>query len=236
MNKVKEIFDYYFNIICTLLLIFLISGVCYLIYTSFTKKEKSIVDNSKIALLNENNDIHEESSKIKVDIKGAIKKQGVYEISNNSNVSDLIKLAGGLAKNATTDNINLSRHLEDQMVIKIFTKKELAKKNNKDVSECVCSNVVINECENSSVIKQTGDNINVINDNNTTTQATNSLISINTASREQLMTLTSIGESKANAIISYRQENGPFKTIDDIKNVSGIGDALFEKIKSSITV
>ena len=59
---------------------------------------------------------------------------------------------------------------------------------------------------------------------------------LNTATKEELMTLSGIGESKAEAIIKYREDNGTFKTIEEIKNVSGIGDAAFEKIKDSITV
>ena len=64
----------------------------------------------------------------------------------------------------------------------------------------------------------------------------NSIISINTASESDLTTLDGIGPSKAKAIIEYRNANGPFKTIEDIKKVSGIGDAAFEKIKNRITV
>ena len=64
----------------------------------------------------------------------------------------------------------------------------------------------------------------------------NKLVNINTASKEELLTITGIGDSKAEAIISYREENGDFKAIEDIKNVSGIGDSLFEKIKEFITV
>ena len=64
----------------------------------------------------------------------------------------------------------------------------------------------------------------------------NELISINKATIEELTTLSGIGESKAKAIIEYRNKNGEFKSIDDIKNVSGIGDSLFEKIKNSITI
>ena len=61
-------------------------------------------------------------------------------------------------------------------------------------------------------------------------------ISINTASIEELMTISGIGESKAKAIISYREENGPFNSIEDIKNVPGIGDNLFAQIKEDITL
>ncbi|MBQ9181437.1 MAG: helix-hairpin-helix domain-containing protein [Bacilli bacterium] len=70
---------------------------------------------------------------------------------------------------------------------------------------------------------------------NNYTESNNSLVSINSASKEELMSLSGIGESKALAIIKYR-ENQKFNSIEDIKNVNGIGDSLFEKIKDSITV
>ena len=70
----------------------------------------------------------------------------------------------------------------------------------------------------------------------TPTDKPNGKISINNASKEELMNLPGIGESKAISIIKYREENGNFATIEDIKNVSGIGDSLFDKIKDYITV
>ena len=84
-------------------------------------------------------------------------------------------------------------------------------------------------------------NINSVNDNSSSGSGMNStnlsdLININTASLEQLMMLSGIGESKAKSIISYREENGNFKAIEDITKVSGIGQALYEKIKDYITV
>jgi len=68
------------------------------------------------------------------------------------------------------------------------------------------------------------------------TKDNNEIININTASKEELMTLPGIGEVRAEEIINYRSNNGSFKTIDDIKNVSGIGEELFEEIKANITV
>ena len=255
MNKFKEIFDYYFNIICTLLLIFMISGICFLIYKDVIKKENaktnnnsqlSFKDNSKIEDLSNENIIN----KIKVDIKGSVKRPAVYEIENNKNVSDLIEMAGGLTKNATTDNINLSRKLEDQMVIRISNKSELKKKDTPLISECVCNEVEIKKCEENAITKINGENVNTIITNQEESKYDNSnikkedssvetstnLISLNNASKEQLMTLTGVGESKALAIIEYREKNNGFKNIEEIKNVSGIGDALFEKIKDNITI
>ena len=136
-------------------------------------------------------------------------------------VNDVIKLAGGLKKNASTDNINLSKKVFDQMVIIVYSKNI-----NKDKS--YSSNLV-----NDALIKN--EESALITNMDSTTQNTSKLVNINTATIDELLNLTGIGQSKADAIISYRN-NSHFNSIEDIKNVSGIGDALFEKIKDSITV
>ena len=245
IKKIKEILEYYFNIISLVFLIFLFTGVCYLLYLNINKEPKN---NTKlIDILPKKKEINNNivSSNIKVDIKGAVKNPGVYEVSSKSNVSDLIELAGGLNKNASTSNINLSRILEDQMVIKIYTASELKKKSiENSISECVCKDVDITNCLDNGIIKQNGENINVTssdlsnnkNTSNTSDEFKSSIISINTATKEELMSISGIGESKALAIIEYRNVNGNFKSIEDIKNVTGIGDSLFEKIKEYITI
>ena len=104
------------------------------------------------------------------------------------------------------------------MVIVTYTNNEI-KKGSKTLecdTECNCEVIEINNCIES---KESSTKIN-----------------INTASIDELMTLSGVGESKAKAIIAYREENGEFKTIEDLKEVSGIGDALFENIKDGITV
>ena len=86
------------------------------------------------------------------------------------------------------------------------------------------------------IVPSNSENTNV--SNNTITQNTKNscLVNINTATTKELLSITGIGESKASNIIKYREENGNFSSIEDIKNVSGIGDSLFEKIKKYITV
>lgn len=155
-----------------------------------------------------------------IDIKGSVINPGVYEFKENERVIDAIKKAGGLKKNANTDNINLSEKLKSEMVIYVYSNSEINNGNNALTCNTICETKVIevNNCvENSNNINK-------------------DLININTASLEELQTLTGIGESKAENIIEYRKTNGNFKTIEEIKNISGIGDALFEKIKDKITV
>ncbi len=185
-----------------------------------------------------------ESKTFFVDIKGAVKKPGVYEFKDGDIIMDAIEKAGGLTKNAVTSNINLSQKLKSEMVIYIFTKNELTTKKVSQTSndsetqtttkttlsdnECHCETIEVNNCI---------DNKEPVLDNNETDLiSSSSKVNINKATVSELMTLSGIGEAKAEAIISYRNKNGNFNTIDDIKNVSGLGDAIFNKIKDNITV
>jgi competence protein ComEA len=173
--------------------------------------------------------VTKEDKILKVDIKGSVKKPGVYEVKENTVVNDVIALAGGLKSGATTKNINLSKKVKDEMVIYIYTSSELKKFTNNQV-ECNCDDVVISSCEGASII------YNEPSNNNDESVLGTTLININTAGINELMTLSGVGEAKAKAIIEYREKNGSFKSIEDIKNVSGIGEAAYQKIKDYITV
>ena len=176
------------------------------------------------------------SKTIYVDVKGAVKNPGVYELSNTGRVIDAINLAGGLSDLADTINLNLSKKLSDEMIIIVYTKTELStyykKNNNRNAVcaslECVC----IDDYNDACISKESSNKSNSKTDN--TTKSTNSKVSINTASKEELMSLSGIGESKAEKIITYRNDNGKFNSIEDLKKVSGIGDSIFEKIKDKI--
>ena len=171
--------------------------------------------------------------KIKVDIKGSVTNPGVYEMNSNDRVIDVINIAGGLTKNSDVSVINLSKKLFDEMTIIIYTKDEVKKmKESSDETiieyveiECDCNNTINDAC----IENDASTNLET-NKNNT------SKISINSATKEELDILPGIGLSKAEDIINYRETNGLFKSIEEIKNVSGIGDSLFEKIKDSITI
>lgn len=168
-----------------------------------------------------------------VDIKGAVKTPGVYKVAKNSIVNDIVALAGGFSKNAYKNNINLSKKVIDEMVIYVYTKYEYKQKNTETLS-----NVAMDESVDISNYIDNG--ISIIDKNESLESSTdlslNTLVNINTANKEQLLTISGIGDSKAESIIAYREEHGNFKTIEEIKNVSGIGDSLYEKIKNSITV
>ena len=165
-----------------------------------------------------------------VDIKGAVNNPNVYKVEENSRVIDVINLAGGLKENADTSIINLSKKVEDEMFIFIYTVEELQKyKEQKilisDIKKEIEQDIIIDE------------NNNALDQEITNTEKTeNKLININTATKEEFLTINGIGDAKAESIVKYREENGNFKSIDDIKNVSGIGDSLFESIKKYITI
>ena len=165
----------------------------------------------------------------KVDIKGQVNNPGIYSLKEGSRVIDVIEASGGLTENANTTVINLSKKIEDEMVIIIYSNEEV---NNfaktKEVEKQVIENCIKKD-ENSL------QNDACINQSNEQSNTDNNLININTATQEELMTLSGIGESKAKDIITYRSENA-FTSIEDIKNVPGIGESLFAKIKENITV
>ena len=157
----------------------------------------------------DNNEI--DSSNLKeafyfIDIKGSVKNPGVYQVSPDKRVIDIISIAGGLLPDSDTSNISMSQKIEDEMVILIPSINEKNKNENSSTSN------------NLSIISKDTDNI----------------VSINSATLDDLMTIKGIGKVKAEAIIEYRKEFGPFKSIEDIKNVSGIGSSTFEKIKDYI--
>ncbi|MBQ6841013.1 MAG: helix-hairpin-helix domain-containing protein [Bacilli bacterium] len=178
-----------------------------------------------------------------VDVKGAVVNPGVYEISNETIINDVISMAGGFKSTAYTNNINLSMKIKDETVIYVYTKYEYSLLNKKEenkteIVECNCEKIDISSCINngSSVIENGESKENEDIKEDIVTSNENELININTATLENLMTLNGIGEAKATSIINYRNENGNFTSIEDIKLVSGISDNLYEKIKNYITV
>lgn len=184
----------------------------------------------------------EQFKTIKVDVKGYVANPGVYELEENSRVIDAINASGGFIEGYDTSNLNLSKKLKDENVIIVDTskKEEPITIIEYVYEECHC------ESFNNACIKEE-DVVNYTENNNQETKEElkeeikekveeNKKISINTASSEELQTLSGIGESKALSIIKYREENGPFNNIEDIMNVSGIGETLFERIKDDITI
>ncbi len=175
----------------------------------------------------------EKVEEYKVDIKGEITMPGIYTLKANSRIIDVIELAGGLTEEANTSVINLSKKIKDEMVIIIYSNTQVQDfEHTKEIEKIVqdkCQQIDENSLKNDACISS---------DNNQTSNeiVSNGKISINTATKEELMTLPGIGESKAKDIIAYREANGPFATIEDITKVSGIGENTLAQIKENITV
>ena len=171
--------------------------------------------------------IQEESiQECNVDIKGAILKPGVYSVSCDKNVNDVIEMAGGLAEDADTSVTNLAKKINNEMVIIIYTHEEVENSNIVDTvvkvieKECVCPNIQNDSCINTEITGNIGEE--------------NGLVIINTATLEELMSVPGIGEAKARAIIEYRK-NSVFLVLEDLLNVPGIGEKLYETIKVYLT-
>lgn len=177
-----------------------------------------------------------------MEVKGDVKKPGVYKVTNETIINEVITLAGGFTKTSYTNNINLSKKVSEEMVIYVYSKTEYKKLNTppKANEKCITSTHEINNCINNggSVIVSGNEDTNFESNSSdsNSSESSNSLVNINTASEKELTSISGIGESKAKNIINYRNENGLFKSIEDIKNVSGIGDTLYEQIKTYITI
>ena len=145
---------------------------------------------------------------IYVDVKGAVHTPGLYELSENERILDAIQLAGGYTEEANTNAINHAQKVEDEMVIYV-------PKIGEEVTELT------------EVLTVTA---------SSDSQNNNGKINLNKASADELTSLPGIGPQKAQAIIAYRDENGRFRSIEELKNVSGIGEKTFEKLKELIEV
>ena len=206
---------------------FLLLFVCMsfsIIYVSFNSDVKTV--EPEVIALSDNEEkeeiIEAAVETIFIDIKGEVENPGVYEMQLGDRVIDALQMAGGFTDEATTDNVNLSKKLKDETVIIIPSYlKDYENVTIKNDYEIDINDDIVQFDENES---------------NEKIESSSSLVNINTASVVELMSLDGIGESKAKAIIEYRDINGDFENILDIKNVSGIGESIYEKIKDYITV
>ena len=220
---------------------------CYSIFYNFKKEDNTIVANEVDTIKDKESEVQEEATTFYVDVKGAVVTPGVYQVEDGAIIQDVINLAGGFKEDAYQDGINLSQRISDEMVIYVYTTKEVKQNsklnvngNNKITTNSgssydVSYNIQDRVEKKESVITKDNNASGGSNTNDTGFEE-NKIININTASKSELTTLSGIGDVKAQAIIDYRNTNGFFKSIEDIKNVSGIGDVVFSKIKDYITV
>lgn len=148
-----------------------------------------------------------EEDTVVVHVCGAVQAEGVYTLPAGSRYQDAVEAAGGFTEEAAADFLNLATVLTDGEKIVVPTKEEAVSLEAEEASSLAAAE-----------------------------EESDGLVDINTADREELMTLPGIGEVKADAIIAYREEYGDFETIEDIMNVSGIKEGAFAKIKDQIKV
>ena len=177
--------------------------------TNFETEEESQIMDSNI----QESKTEDEEELVIVHVTGEVKKPGVVRVKEGSRVEDIVKAAGGLTENADISNINLAYVVEDGTKIRIPSTDD--EKQEEYITQSIGEGIIMQEESNNS---------------------RGSIVNINTANETELEELPGIGASIAGRIIEYRNKNGKFKSIEDIKNVTGIGDSKFEKIKESIRV
>ncbi|MFK4305893.1 competence protein ComEA [Bacillus sp. RC240] len=144
-------------------------------------------------------DTREQKKIIIIDVKGAVFKEGVYEMKEGDRVKEAVEKAGGLLPDADVKKVNLAQMVQDQMLLYVPNKNEPVQ-------------------EGATFSKSEGK------------------VQINTASKEQLEKITGIGSRKAESILKYREEHGPFQKIEDLLEIDGIGAKSLEKIKDQIII
>ncbi|HFU3968144.1 TPA: helix-hairpin-helix domain-containing protein [Streptococcus suis] len=174
--------------------------------TDFSQPQQS--SSSQEQLEEVSTEASEESSQLVVDVKGAVVKPGLYTLEANARVNDAVEAAGGLTSQADPKSINLAQKLSDEAVIYVGSKDE-----------------------NISVVASTTTSSAMSSEEKSTSQ-----VNLNTATEADLQTISGIGSKRAADIIAYREANGGFKSVDDLNNVSGIGDKIMESIRPYVTV
>ena len=154
-----------------------------------------------------------------VHVAGAVKNPGVYDVPSSSRVIDAIEKAGGATENADLDQINLAEYVSDGQKIEVPSFKRDDTLSNYQLITDKFNLEKSNSTEEKSAEK-----------------SKSSLVNINTADSSELQSLPGIGPTIAKSIVEYREKNGNFETIEDLKNVTRIGDKTFDKLKDSITV
>lgn len=169
-------------------------------YSSSSKTEKS-------KQRSENDQGDKNEGMVTVDVKGAVKKPGVYQLKSSSRVYDALVKAGGMTDEADLKSINQAQKLVDEAVV---------------------------------YVAKVGENVVDVTTNTSastaTSQAKAGLVNLNTATEADFQTISGIGQKRAQDIIAYREANGKFKSVDDLKNVTGIGAKTLEKLKEYVTV
>lgn len=211
------------KILIGVICIFIFSIIGYYIYTTIQKLDYETIEytseNTTASSSDNISEDDESEDNIIIHIAGHVKNPGIVSLKSGSRIVDAIEAAGGLLDTADLKNINLAYTLEDGQKIYIPSTEETELYSKDNIEYITSSN---------------GDNI--VSNNNNDKGDDYIMININKASQTDLEQLPGIGPSTALNIIEYRNENGKFNSIEDLKNVSGIGNAKFNNIKEYICI
>lgn len=192
-------------------------AIMYFIYNKNQVKEDINIENEILVNNVSTNENNTNDDIVIIHITGSVKNPGIVKLKEGSRIEDAIEAAGGLTENADITRVNLAYVVEDGTKIKIPSASE------EDIGD------------EDIIDSKSGDNI-IIEENAVPSNNSTQTININKATEKEFETLPGIGPSLASKIIEYRNQNGKFESIEDIKNVNGIGDNKYEKIKDLITV
>lgn len=212
LDKLKEYWKIMLLVVCALIA----GGILYIFTNSPKPAETLSVENlssssTKSSLSKFNSSSEKNKNEIMVDLKGAVAKPNVYQISSDERLVDLIRQAGGFTDQADQKSINLSAKLKDEEVIYV---PKVGESSSSESTDSPTISSVSNQISTTSSPK----------------------ININKADLTELQKLTGIGQKKAQDIIDFRMKNGDFKSIEDLGKVSGFGDKTLEKLKDEISI
>ena len=202
------------KIILSLIAIFFSIGIIYFIKNKNQTNNIELDENILVSNQDTNQTNQYTEEIVIVHITGSVKTPGIVKLKEGSRIEDAIEAAGGLTENADISNVNLAYVLDDGTKIKIPNLDD------EDIGD------------EDVLSKDSGEGI--IQEDEKTTNT--NIVNINKATENELSTLPGIGNSLATRIVEYRRQNGNFKTIEDIKNVSGIGESKFANIKDFISI
>ena len=194
-------------------------AIAYFAFNVFTTGENSRFE---VESVNSKEDVAE-TKKIFVHVAGEVNNPGLQELDSDGRVSQAIELAGGATENADLNSVNLAKKCEDGEQIIIPAKVETEVDADGAADETL-SGSAAKSSSGASTLQGSGGSTGA------------GKVNINTADASLLQTISGIGPSKAQKIIEYRKQNGSFKSVDDLTNVSGIGVKTLESIRSQICV
>lgn len=173
----------------------------------------------------------EAPQKIFVDVCGAVASPGVYELDEGSRIFQAVDAAGGYLPEAASDYLNKARSLDDGQQIYVPTQEEVEA----GPEEILAKRPEISDLTGNTAGDSAGEQNSRLSETEAGQGQLDDRINLNTADAALLSTLSGIGQSKAEAIIAYRQEHGGFASIEEIMNVEGIKEGTFSKIKDKIS-